>query len=97
MLLRSCQGLKTRSFGDILNELLETFDVHREAQSWLGGVHFELTGENVTECTGGSSDIQDHDLNTNYESFCDPRLNCHQSLEMALLIAERLKSIKPHP
>ena len=87
-------GIKTRSFDDILKELLETFDVHEECGTWLGGVHFEMTGDNVTECTGGASGLDDKDLSTNYESFCDPRLNYHQSLEMAFLIAHRLKKIK---
>lgn len=87
-------GIKTRSFADILKELLDTFDVHEECGTWLGGVHFEMTGDNVTECTGGSSGLDHGDLSTNYESFCDPRLNYHQSLEMAFLIAKRLKAIK---
>jgi 3-deoxy-D-arabino-heptulosonate 7-phosphate (DAHP) synthase class II len=89
-------GLKTRSFNDILNELLATFDVHQAEASWLGGVHFELTGDDVTECTGGATELVDRDLSANYESFCDPRLNCHQSLEMAFLIADRLKGIAKH-
>eukprot|EP00045_Choanoeca_perplexa_P017412 m.253165 g.253165 ORF g.253165 m.253165 type:complete len:469 (+) comp17531_c0_seq8:102-1508(+) len=89
-------GLKTRSFNDILDELLATFDVHQAEESWLGGVHFELTGDDVTECTGGATELADGDLSTNYESFCDPRLNCHQSLEMAFLIAGRLKRIAKH-
>lgn len=89
---KASQEIKTRSFDDILQELLETFDIHRKMQSWLGGVHFELTGDNVTECTGGATDLQDHDLSSNYESFCDPRLNYNQSLEMAFLIAKRLST-----
>ncbi|EDQ84149.1 uncharacterized protein MONBRDRAFT_30543 [Monosiga brevicollis MX1] len=89
-------GIKTRSFDHILKELLTTFDVHRDEQSWLGGIHFELTGDDVTECTGGSTGLRDADLAANYESFCDPRLNCHQSLEMAFLMAERLKQVRHH-
>eukprot|EP00730_Choanoeca_flexa_P003629 TRINITY_DN1145_c0_g1_i1.p1 TRINITY_DN1145_c0_g1~~TRINITY_DN1145_c0_g1_i1.p1 ORF type:complete len:473 (+),score=117.76 TRINITY_DN1145_c0_g1_i1:163-1581(+) len=93
---KAAGGIKTRSFSDILTELLSTFDVHQAEASWLGGVHFELTGDDVTECTGGAIGLEDTDLSTNYESFCDPRLNCHQSLEMAFLIADRLKSITKH-
>ncbi|EGD74339.1 3-deoxy-7-phosphoheptulonate synthase [Salpingoeca rosetta] len=87
-------GIKTRSFEDVLNELLHTFDVHAEQGTWLGGVHFEMTGDDVTECTGGSVGVSDDDLSTRYESFCDPRLNYTQSLEMAFLIAKRLSRLQ---
>ena len=80
-------GIKTRQFADIFNELQETLAIHREEGSYLGGVHLELTGDAVTECTGGSEGLSDDDLSLNYTSFCDPRLNEKQALEMAFLIA----------
>jgi 3-deoxy-7-phosphoheptulonate synthase len=85
-------GLKTRSFDDIIGELSETYHVHREQASRLAGVHFELTGENVTECTGGAIQLQDTDLDKNYQTYCDPRLNYSQSLEIAFLIAKLFKT-----
>jgi 3-deoxy-7-phosphoheptulonate synthase len=80
-------GIKTRQFADILSELQETLAIHKEEGSYLGGVHLELTGEAVTECTGGSEGLSDEDLSLNYTSFCDPRLNEKQALELAFLIA----------
>ena len=79
--------MKTRDFERILEELRETSAVHQESESWLGGVHFELTGEDVTECLGGARRLAEADLHTNYATYCDPRLNGEQSLEMAFLIA----------
>jgi 3-deoxy-7-phosphoheptulonate synthase len=78
-------GLKTRSFDDILAEIEGSFAAHKEAGTRLGGVHFELTGEDVTECTGGG--LSEADLDRNYASLCDPRLNYRQALEMAFRIA----------
>jgi 3-deoxy-7-phosphoheptulonate synthase len=83
-------GLKTRNVDQVLKELRHTFDVHEECDSRLGGVHFEMTGEDVTECTGGPQELQEADLSRSYETYCDPRLNYAQSLEMAFLIAQRL-------
>lgn len=80
-------GIKTRQFADIFNELQETLAIHKEQGSYLGGVHLELTGDAVTECTGGSEGLDEDDLSLNYTSFCDPRLNEKQALEMAFLIA----------
>ncbi|KAH7400288.1 phospho-2-dehydro-3-deoxyheptonate aldolase [Cadophora sp. MPI-SDFR-AT-0126] len=80
-------GIKTRQFTDILSELQETLAIHKEEGSYLGGVHLELTGEAVTECTGGSEGLKEDDLSLNYTSFCDPRLNEKQALELAFLIA----------
>lgn len=80
-------GIKTRRFADIFSELEQTLDIHTKEGSYLGGVHLELTGEAVTECTGGSEGLADCDLGRRYETFCDPRLNEKQSLEMAFLIA----------
>ncbi|OTB01248.1 hypothetical protein M426DRAFT_323644 [Hypoxylon sp. CI-4A] len=81
-------GIKTRRFGDIFDELRETLGVHREEGSYLGGVHLELTGDAVTECLGGSEGLDEDDLSTNYTSFCDPRLNEKQALELAFLVAD---------
>jgi 3-deoxy-7-phosphoheptulonate synthase len=85
----SQSGLKTRRFENILRELELASQIHRDAGSHLGGVHVELTGENVTECTGGARGLADLDLQRAYKSTVDPRLNYEQSLELALLIAER--------
>jgi len=80
-------NVKTRRFDDILEEIRETFAVHRAEGSYLGGVHLELTGDNVTECVGGANGLNESGLSTNYETYCDPRLNYEQSLEMAFLVA----------
>ncbi len=85
------KGIKTRNFEHIIDELKKTFLIHSSLSSYLAGVHFELTGENVTECTGGVTKLKDSDLTTNYASTCDPRLNYSQSLEIAFLIAMFLK------
>jgi 3-deoxy-7-phosphoheptulonate synthase len=84
---RTAGGVKTREFEQILAELRETHRVHQEHDSRLGGVHFELTGDNVTECLGGARRLAEADLQTRYDTYCDPRLNDEQSLEMAFLIA----------
>lgn len=83
-------GIKTRNFDDILKELESTVDAHNAAGTILGGVHFELTGEDVTECIGGGSGITEADLSKNYVSLCDPRLNYQQSLEIAFLLAGKM-------
>jgi 3-deoxy-7-phosphoheptulonate synthase len=83
-------GYKTRYFSDILSELEQAFDIHAAEGSALGGVHLELSGENVTECVGGSSGIEEGDLSRAYKSEVDPRLNCEQALELAMLIAHKL-------
>jgi len=85
-------GVKTRRFGDILDELRETLAIHREQGSVLGGVHLELTGDAVTECLGGSEGLDEDDLSTNYTSFCDPRLNEKQALELAFLVADHYRA-----
>lgn len=84
-------GIKTRSFDAILEDLERTQDVHSAAGTWLGGVHFELTGEDVTECVGGAAGLSEDGLEANYSSPCDPRLNYQQSLELAFLLARRLR------
>ncbi|ODA80516.1 hypothetical protein RJ55_03475 [Drechmeria coniospora] len=81
-------GIKTRRFNDIYCELQESLRIHKEQGSYLGGVHLELTGDAVTECLGGSEGLGEDDLSTNYTSFCDPRLNEKQALELAFLIAD---------
>ena len=85
-------GRKTRSFSDILSEVTSFFETHWAEDTVPGGVHFELTGENVTECIGGARDIEDKDLDINYETTCDPRLNAEQSLEVSFQIAEMIRS-----
>ncbi|MFK7883497.1 MAG: 3-deoxy-7-phosphoheptulonate synthase class II [Phycisphaerales bacterium] len=85
--IKTAAGIKTRSFDDILSELEQTVDAHKNAGTVLGGVHFELTGEDVTECIGGAAGVGEHDLTRNYASPCDPRLNYQQSLELAFLLA----------
>lgn len=81
-------GIKTRRFNDIYKELQETLRIHKEEGSYLGGMHLELTGDAVTECLGGSEGLDEDDLSTNYTSFCDPRLNEKQALELAFLVAD---------
>ncbi|HEX4171490.1 MAG TPA: 3-deoxy-7-phosphoheptulonate synthase, partial [Acetobacteraceae bacterium] len=83
--------LKTRNFDQILSEVRSFFDIHAAQGSWAGGVHVEMTGQNVTECTGGAHRLTEADLTERYETFCDPRLNAEQSLELAFLVAEELK------
>lgn len=87
-------GFKTRRFEDILSELEDAIEVHTEMGSVLGGVHFELTGENVTECTGGARGLAEADLERAYRSQVDPRLNYEQALEMAMLIARRGEGLR---
>jgi 3-deoxy-7-phosphoheptulonate synthase len=84
-------GIKTRKFSDIFEELKETLRIHKEEGSYLGGVHLELTGDAVTECLGGSENLDEDDLSTNYTSFCDPRLNEKQALELAFLVADHYR------
>ena len=84
-------GIKTRRFSDIFSELQQTLRIHKEQGSYLGGVHLELTGDAVTECMGGSVGLDEDDLSTNYTSFCDPRLNEKQALELAFLIADHYR------
>jgi 3-deoxy-7-phosphoheptulonate synthase len=88
---KSASGHKTRRFENILGELEKTFAIHRSLKSHLGGVHFELTGDDVTECTGGARGLADADLDRAYRSRVDPRLNYEQALEMAMLMARHLR------
>lgn len=86
-------GTKTRRFTNILSELEQAFAIHAAEGSHLGGVHFELTGENVTECIGGARGLSEADLGDNYKSHTDPRLNYEQSLEMAFLIVQKYRGL----
>jgi 3-deoxy-7-phosphoheptulonate synthase len=83
-------GMKTRRFGDVFAEITDYFAVHAELGTWPGGIHVELTGENVTECLGGPDRIEEEDLPTQYLTACDPRLNARQSLDLAFKVAELL-------
>jgi len=89
--ITAASGLKTRRFDRILEELHGAFQVHAAEGSHAGGVHFELTGQNVTECIGGAQEIAEHELGDRYLTHCDPRLNASQALELAFEIAEALK------
>ena len=84
-------GRKTRHFDAVLAEISGFFAAHHQAGTWPGGVHIELTGDNVTECLGGAEEILDADLGTRYETMCDPRLNARQSLDLAFRVAELLQ------
>jgi 3-deoxy-7-phosphoheptulonate synthase len=89
--VESSNGYKTRHFDRIVDEVLGYFEVHRGLQTHPGGLHVELTGEDVTECLGGAQAIAESDLSGRYETACDPRLNTQQSLELAFLVAEMLR------
>ncbi|MDC7788554.1 3-deoxy-7-phosphoheptulonate synthase class II [Rhodoplanes sp. TEM] len=89
--ISSASGYKTRPFDRILQEVKGFFAVHAAEGTIAGGVHLEMTGQNVTECTGGARAISDEDLNSRYHTFCDPRLNAEQSIDLAFLLAELLK------
>ena len=84
-------GYKTRKFDDVMDEVRGFFEVHKALGTHPGGIHIELTGDDVTECVGGGEQISEDDLATRYESACDPRLNHSQSLELAFLVAEMLR------
>jgi len=89
--IRTKSGLKTRSFDAILGELRQAFVIHDRCGTLLGGVHFELTGDDVTECIGGAQGLVESDLTRSYETGCDPRLNYGQALELAFLAAEMMR------
>jgi 3-deoxy-7-phosphoheptulonate synthase len=84
-------GYKTRHFDDVMDEVRGFFEVHAALGTFPGGVHVELTGDNVTECLGGAHELTDADLASRYETACDPRLNTSQALELAFLVAEMLQ------
>jgi 3-deoxy-7-phosphoheptulonate synthase len=87
------EGLKTRYFEDILAEIEQSFDTHKACGSWLGGVHIELAGEDVTECIGGARQLSEADLKRAYRSTLDPRLNYEQAIETALFIARKMRDV----
>lgn len=89
--VKSGNGYKTRVFDQILSEVRQFFDVHISEGTYAGGVHFEMTGQDVTECLGGAQEITEHSLGARYHTHCDPRLNASQALELAFLIADSLK------
>ena len=92
--IKTSNNYKTREFEEILKEVKGFFKVHKEAGTFPGGVHLEMTGQDVTECTGGWGDITENDLAARYHTHCDPRLNADQALELAFLIAESLKEAR---
>ena len=93
--ISSATGFKTRPFDRVLKEVQEFFQIHRAEGTYPGGVHFEMTGKDVTECTGGARAVSEADLKDRYHTHCDPRLNASQSLELAFLIAELLQEDRP--
>lgn len=86
-------GIKTRAFSQVVAEVNSFFDVHASLQTWPGGIHVELTGDDVTECVGGMGELEERDLGHRYETACDPRLNRDQSIELAFLVAQRLAEV----
>ena len=90
--IKSSEGVKTRRFDQILSEAKENIQIHKAEGSYAGGIHLEMTGQNVTECTGGLDDISEADLSDRYHTHCDPRLNANQAIELAFLIADELKT-----
>ena len=88
---KSADGTKTRPFDKILSEVKNNIQIHRAQGSRLGGIHLEMTGQNVTECTGGLDEISESDLKDRYHTHCDPRLNANQAIELAFLISDELK------
>ena len=89
--IKSASGFKTRPFNNVLKEVKNVFAVHQSEGSYAGGLHIEMTGQNVTECTGGAQKISDQDLSSRYHTHCDPRLNANQALELAFLISDEIK------
>jgi len=89
--IKNNSGVKTRRFDNILSEVRSNIDIHKAEGSYLGGIHLEMTGQNVTECTGGLDKISDSDLSDRYRTHCDPRLNANQAIELAFLIADCLR------
>ena len=88
--IKSSSGIKTRKFDDILSEIKSFFEIHRQIGTYAGGIHFEMTGQDVTECLGGNQQISELDLIERYHTHCDPRLNGSQSVELAFMIAQDL-------
>jgi 3-deoxy-7-phosphoheptulonate synthase len=89
--IKATSGYKTRPFDAILSEVRRFMNVHQAEGTHAGGIHVEMTGKDVTECTGGVRALRDEDLNDRYHTFCDPRLNAAQALELSFLVAEEIK------
>ena len=89
--IKAATGFKTRTFDSILKEVKNFFAVSQAEGSYAGGLHVEMTGQDVTECTGGARKISDADLSSRYHTHCDPRLNSDQALELAFLISDEIK------
>ncbi len=94
--IKASTGFKTRPFERVLSEVKSFFDIHRELGTYAGGVHIEMTGDDVTECVGGLSAVTEATLADRYNTYCDPRLNASQALELAFLVAEQIQTGKPH-
>ncbi|SBT18344.1 Phospho-2-dehydro-3-deoxyheptonate aldolase [Marinomonas gallaica] len=92
--IKASTGYKTRKVDDVLREVQQFFEVHKSEGTYPGGVHFEMTGQNVTECVGGAFQVTEADLANRYHTHCDPRLNADQSLELAFMIADTLKKAR---
>jgi 3-deoxy-7-phosphoheptulonate synthase len=95
-MFRTSAGVKTRSFEAIMAELVAFFSTCRDEGVWPGGIHIEFTGEDVTECLGGSGAVLEEELTVRYESLCDPRLNARQSLDLAFRVAELMRGHSAH-
>ncbi|KKC39778.1 phospho-2-dehydro-3-deoxyheptonate aldolase [Devosia epidermidihirudinis] len=93
--IKASTGFKTRPFDRVLSEVKSFFDVHREMGTYAGGVHIEMTGDDVTECVGGVSAVTEATLADRYNTYCDPRLNASQALELAFLVSEEVHAQKP--
>jgi 3-deoxy-7-phosphoheptulonate synthase len=93
--IKASNGYKTRPFDKVLSEVRTFFEVHRELGTYAGGVHIEMTGDDVTECVGGVSAVTEASLSDRYHTYCDPRLNASQALEMAFLVAEEVHAQRP--
>jgi 3-deoxy-7-phosphoheptulonate synthase len=90
--IKAATGFKTRPFDNVLKEVKDVFAIHQSEGTYAGGLHVEMTGQDVTECTGGAQKISDKDLQNRYRTHCDPRLNASQALELAFLISEEIKN-----
>ena len=93
--IKASNGYKTRPFDRVLEEVKGFFEVHRQMGTYAGGIHIEMTGDDVTECVGGVSAVTEADLKDRYHTYCDPRLNAGQALEMAFLVAEEIRAARP--
>ncbi len=89
--IKAASGLKTRPFDNVLKEVKNVFGIHQSEGSYAGGLHVEMTGQDVTECTGGAQKISEKELSNRYRTHCDPRLNASQALELAFLISDEIK------